>query len=282
MGTWPVLKLPSLCVRPREGDMNSERMRDAYLLDGRRVVIADLIEAGLLEPGKELEFIRPRLGHKYHARVVPDGKIQIADGRSYSSPSLAAVRAVGGGSFDGWHAWRVSDTREPLDTLRQRLLDQALAKSEPESDADETPMDGVSLRHEFLRNARGKAEAGVPLQISVRELIRRWGLASREQAGTDRIEADLENHGLRSDPSFLKVGLDSVISLIIQHPEEEEVDLDVPSLTVEELVETTTSEVGVTLGNLPSAVGGVESITPQASFDEALTKMLPTIILSWQ
>jgi hypothetical protein len=73
-------------------------------------------------------------------------------------------------------------------------------------------------------------------------------------------------------PNFLKVGLDSLVSLVVQvndevseseepgQPTEEEADLWV--------------DVGLTLGNISSANNGVASVKPQASFEEAITTML--------
>ena len=51
--------------------------RNSYLLsDGRRVVVSDLLEAGLLFADQILEFVRPRLGQQYIATVTADGKIR--------------------------------------------------------------------------------------------------------------------------------------------------------------------------------------------------------------
>lgn len=39
----------------------ADNNRNMRLLDGRRVQVKDLIDAGLVEAGAELEFVRPRL-----------------------------------------------------------------------------------------------------------------------------------------------------------------------------------------------------------------------------
>ena len=48
----------------------TQETRSAYLLDGRRVTIADLIGAGLLAPGDALRFRRPRVGQTHKAVVT--------------------------------------------------------------------------------------------------------------------------------------------------------------------------------------------------------------------
>ncbi len=45
--------------------------RSAYLLDGRRVTVRDLLDAGLLEAGTTLRFKRPRKGKTHYASCVP-------------------------------------------------------------------------------------------------------------------------------------------------------------------------------------------------------------------
>jgi hypothetical protein len=49
--------------------------RSAYLLDGKRVTLTDLLDAGLLAPGDQLEFKRPRIGAIYHASVTKSGAL---------------------------------------------------------------------------------------------------------------------------------------------------------------------------------------------------------------
>src|SRR4051794_6250399 len=125
--------------------------RNGYLLGGRRVLISDLLDAGLLDPGTTLVFSQSRRGKSYKATVREDGRLLLDDGRSFKSPSRAAGVAAGG-SFDGWHAWRLQDTGEFLDVLRQRLLDQSV-----QADAGTHAADGSSegpSRHAFLKHAR--------------------------------------------------------------------------------------------------------------------------------
>jgi CBS domain-containing protein len=72
--------------------------------------------------------------------------------------------------------------------------------------------------------------------------------------------------------SFLKTGLDSMVA-VVQRPAEAAQPLDRGHGELPDAREDAT-EVGLTLGNIPSANHGVESITPQASYEEAITRML--------
>jgi hypothetical protein len=108
--------------------------RNGYLLDGRRVAVADLIEADYLKPDTRVVFAQPRIGKMHEATIRADGKIELADGRAFNSLSRAAGVAAGG-SFDGWHAWKLAESGIFLDALRQELLDEA-ARTEKEPDTD--------------------------------------------------------------------------------------------------------------------------------------------------
>lgn len=71
-----------------------------------QVSLADLLGAGMLEAEEELVWDRPRAGQRLSCRVTADGRLRLPDGTLKTSPSGAAVAAAGGGSFDGWEAWR--------------------------------------------------------------------------------------------------------------------------------------------------------------------------------
>jgi hypothetical protein len=98
---------------------------DHTKIDGRRVRVADLLEAELLHANQSLVWDRPRLGERYAAEVLENGAIRLADGRTYSSPSRAAMEAAGIPSYDGWYAWRVEELDGPtLQDLRVHLAEQ--------------------------------------------------------------------------------------------------------------------------------------------------------------
>jgi CBS domain-containing protein len=250
---------------------DSAPTRSSYLLDGRRVLVKDLLDYNLVAPGTHLTFRRPYLGAEYHATVIEGGRIELDDGRSFTTPSKAAAAAAGVKAMDGWHAWAVDGTGQQLAELRTELLDK-VAGSTGTSEADP-----VASRYEFLREARERATSA-PVEMSVRDLLERWDVSERSFDVEERIVADLENHGLTTSPDFRRVNLDSRVALRrIPQPADEASDADEPfgnpaeTPSVTQVLEE--GDIGLTLGNLPSAMGGLTSIKPQATFEEAMTKM---------
>jgi hypothetical protein len=71
------------------------------------ISLSELLDAGLLEPGEKLEWIRPRKGDEFHAQLLETGDIQIEDGRIFRSSSAAAASAANIVAANGWVAWRV-------------------------------------------------------------------------------------------------------------------------------------------------------------------------------
>jgi hypothetical protein len=108
---------------------------DHTTVDGRRVRLGDLIEAGLLPLGAELVWNRPRLGHTHAATVTPAGAIKLSDGRVFATPSKAGIEAAGVASLDGWLAWRVGSANgKTLDDLRRQFASQQQDGSGSQSD----------------------------------------------------------------------------------------------------------------------------------------------------
>ncbi|MBU2668394.1 hypothetical protein KOI35_33265 [Actinoplanes bogorensis] len=242
-----------------------------YLLGGRRVQIRDLLEAGLLKPGAKLRFRRQRVGTTHHAEITATGRVRLLpDGQEFPAPSRAAAVAAGMRAVDGWLAWTVVEIGRPLDVLRQELLDRAAASATTSQD------ERLDLRvHERLREARKRAEEHHPEEFSVRELLSLWGAKDRGDQ-ISRIEADLANHGLVTSPSFRKVTLDATVRLIVSVADAPETPAE-PSgagSAAGEEGDADADPVGLTVGNLASALSGLKFVTPNASFDEALTKML--------
>ncbi len=96
---------------------------DHTKIAGRRVRIDDLLEYELVKPGDRLVFDRPRLGHRYEASITDNGAIMLPDGRTYSSPSRAAMEAASVPAYDGWLAWKLGRNDKLLDTLRKELAE---------------------------------------------------------------------------------------------------------------------------------------------------------------
>ncbi|GAA1797824.1 CBS domain-containing protein [Actinomadura chokoriensis] len=256
----------------------SEGARSEYLLDGRRVTIPDLIKGGLLEVGTRLRFDRVRLKETHYAEIAADGQIALDGGQTFRSPSRAAVVAAGVRALDGWHAWVVDSSSRSLDSLRQELLDEVAAQSPAAPPVtDEAPAvasaPAPQRRHEFLKQARRKADANHPDEITVRELLAWWGAAARGYRISQHIEADLANHGLVTVPSFRKVTVDAMVKLD-GVAEEDADEAEKIESTLSEADDSGEAEMVLTVGNLPSALGGVVSVTPQATFEEAITLLL--------
>jgi CBS domain-containing protein len=245
------------------------------LIDGRRVTVGDLVDADLLKGGDSLRFNRRRVGASFQAEVTFDGRIRLPDGQEFRTPSGAAMMAAGMRAVDGWHAWIVESAGVPLDALRQEFINRAV-ECPPESAAAQD--DAVSpLRvHEKLRDARTRADGDDPVRITVRDLLSLWGAKGRGDQ-VSRIEADLANHGLVTRPSFRKVTLEADVVLITAAREVEDSVKDTVEVTVMPSDDTDATEepsIGLTVGNLDSALNGITSVSPTASIDEAITKML--------
>lgn len=78
-----------------------------FTVDGRRVTLQDLLDAGMVVANEPVEFVRPRIGDRYDATILGDGTFRLDDGSVHLSPSLAAMRAADLPAYDGWYAWRV-------------------------------------------------------------------------------------------------------------------------------------------------------------------------------
>lgn len=251
--------------------------RTMYLIGGRRVRVSDLLNEGLIQAGTELKFERNRIGVTYNATVTDKGLIRLEpDGEEFRSPSRAAMVAAGMRAVDGWRAWLVVDQDRLLDAVRQEFLDQAI--STVATAVHRQTEDTLRQRiHERLRQARRRADEHAPERISVRELLALWGATDRGDQ-VSQIEADLANHGLATSPSFRAVTLDTVVSLSTP-PDEADGTATVEVSEIDDLSVAEDDEgdndlnVRLTVGNL-SPLGGVMSVGPNSTFEEAITKML--------
>ncbi len=88
----------------------------------RKIEIADLLSAGLLEEGQPLYAKRRRVNDRT-ATVLSDGALDV-DGTRYATPSGAA-RAVAGTSENGWWFWLIDrKTKQSLRDLVRDYIDQ--------------------------------------------------------------------------------------------------------------------------------------------------------------
>lgn len=93
------------------------------MIGGRRVRLVDLLDGGLIEPGQEVVWDRPRLGQTYRAVITENGSVRLEDGRTFSSLSTAATQAASVAAVDGWYAWRADGVL--MKDLRVKLIELA-------------------------------------------------------------------------------------------------------------------------------------------------------------
>ena len=190
----------------------------------------------------------------------------------FRSPSRAAAVAAGLGSVDGWIAWTVVESGRSLGSLREELMDKAAAASTGAPVAAEETDSDPQRRFEWLKEAYSSAVDGNPVEISVRGLLAMWNARSRDPQVSQRIEADLANHGLATSRNFRKVTIDSAVHLVTTTAEVEEAEAS--GVTPADADDAVVLDVGLTVGNLPSALGGVASVPPTATYEQAITVML--------
>ena len=106
---------------PAKDPSGSGKPRKRYVIDGRPVVVEDLLEAGLISAGTLLKWERPKYGEVHRAEILADGQIQLEDGRCFSSLSMAAKEVAKVPAAPGWNVWVLPDGRE-LFALREEFL----------------------------------------------------------------------------------------------------------------------------------------------------------------
>lgn len=238
------------------------------------MTLADLVDAQLLKAGDRLTYRRPQKGTEHHAEVTHNGALRLEDGEVFGSPSRAAAVATNTGSVDGWHAWVVDKTGRSLDSLRAKLLDSVATRPQGQTGGDEIESTPLRSRHADLKRFRVDADSGQPVEVTVRDLMALWGAQRRGYLLDQRIEADLANHGLTTSPNFRKVTLDTPVKMFALAMRNSDDTSDSRATPSEGPEGDDKLDVGLTVGNLPSALGGVASVTPQATIQEAITVML--------
>ncbi|MEH0972813.1 CBS domain-containing protein [Micromonospora sp. CPCC 205546] len=252
---------------------SSSRSRRELLINGRRVRIADLIDARLLAPGTELTY-QQRIGETPHrATVTARGQLRLRDGREFDTPSRAAATVAGVRAVPGWAVWHVQPGGQTLHQLRLKLLKDVT--EEVTSDQTQEEAEAVRRRFSALEEARTEAEAGKPRTLTVREFIKYWSLHDRDRAANVQIDADLANHGLTTVPDFRAVSLDKTIR-IVALPDDGTADTEAPTdggkPTPSDINEESV-DIGLTLGNLLPGDMSLVSVPPTASFERAITAM---------
>jgi len=248
--------------------MTEESRRDMRLLDGRRVQLKDLMDASLLAADATLLFDRPRLDKSYTGEVTTEGRIRLEDGREFAAPSRAAMEAGNLPGIDGWFAWTVSPEGVRLSDLRRRLLAETPRVAQ-RGDGDTAEGAEADSRSSKLEDAYQAAENGDNWKLTVRDFIGWWSAKGRGHRVVERISADLDNHSLETHPDFRKVSLDATITIVAQPTT---IDDQEPH-HVASSADANDLDVGLTLGNVPSALAGITSVNPDDSLETAMTVM---------
>ncbi len=112
-----------------EGVDSEKELAPAITVNGQRVSVSDLLEASYVVEDELVVFNRPRLQQRYEARINGDGTFTLQTGQTFNSPSVAAMRAAGLVSYDGWYAWRVPRLDNiQLNDLRIRYVADQLSR----------------------------------------------------------------------------------------------------------------------------------------------------------
>jgi hypothetical protein len=91
----------------------------AGAVDHREVSLSQVAE--IVAAPAELVWKRARKGERHQATLLASGRIRLADGREFLSPSGAAMASTDVVSYNGWSAWRVGDDGPTLDDLRHQV-----------------------------------------------------------------------------------------------------------------------------------------------------------------
>lgn len=109
-----------------------------------------------------------------------------------------------------------------------------------------------------------RANSDEPVVVRVRDLLSYWGVSRRWGSINDAIRETLAERGLTTDPDFTVGALDDSVRIRTQHQADQPHSIELP---------TTKTPTALTIGNLPSASGGVVSVTPQDSLLKAQSLM---------
>lgn len=131
----------------------------------------------------------------------------------------------------------------------------------------DVPDDSAELtRPERLAAAARHAKEGRPVSLTVRELLGWWEQRRRGSRVSRQIEEELAAVGLTTYPNFRKVWLDATVELVRHEP--------APVDPARQGVDADDVETGLTVGNLLSPDRPLEWVAPNATVEEAITKML--------
>ncbi|PLX35382.1 MAG: hypothetical protein C0605_10365 [Hyphomicrobiales bacterium] len=150
---------------------------------------------------------------------------------------------------------------------------EAVAKSVKATDAED------SVHTKELQIIREEVDAGKEPTASVRELLRWFGAHRRRSGVVERVEAELETTGLRTDPDFTTAWIDAPVTFRkLASPEKSEM---APSKTPEDIEaaaepvdDEELPEVSYLVRMLDAANREVVSVNPEDVIATAITLMM--------
>lgn len=115
---WGYLSIDSSTARKYD-------QRKTKQVAGRSAIFRNIFEAGLVPPGTVL--VPKSDNYPVTATVTDAGLLELPNGETFKSPSLAAIRAVslttgGTGARNGWGFWKAGADGPTLDKLRAQYL----------------------------------------------------------------------------------------------------------------------------------------------------------------
>jgi hypothetical protein len=130
-------------VSPPDGADIVGEVPEVEKADFRQVSLADVLP--LIDTPAALVWRRPRKGQRFEATLLESGRIRLADGREFRTPSAAAMAAADVVSYDGWYAWRLGEDGPSLNDFRHRVADASTAQANVEIEPAEATSDSEGL-----------------------------------------------------------------------------------------------------------------------------------------
>lgn len=114
--------------------------------------------------------------------------------------------------------------------------------------------------------------ANQPLQLRIRDLLAIWGASYRDFDTVGRIQRDLAEAGLHVQPPLTEGSASSVVHVGAEPREDAERTPDEGAAAEDE--ELVLPQVSLRVSDIPSAVGGITSISPDAPLADAQAIMM--------
>lgn len=127
---------------------------------------------------------------------------------------------------------------------------------------------------DFMEDAAKRCRSSERVETTVRELLGHWGHAARSDIVVEEIASDLASHGLTTVPDLAEAGRSLEIALVPEAADPEPV-AEAPGGPGGSAVDDEAPvRVSLRVRELPSATGGVTSVSLDDTLSHAVTKML--------